>query len=72
VYVDPGVDCDTECDGVSCKEVEQLSAGVCWKSARNEVEDSGDDKDAGGSLGSTLGGWNGTISLNGVNFTVSG
>jgi hypothetical protein len=33
VYNDISVDCDTACDDLSCKEVEQLDVGVCWKSA---------------------------------------
>jgi hypothetical protein len=32
VYSDVGVDCDMKCDDLSCKEVKQLSDGVCWKS----------------------------------------
>jgi hypothetical protein len=71
VYVDPGVDCDVKCDEVSCKEVEQLEGGVCWKSGNQEAEDGGDDGDVDARIGSTWGNWNGTISLNGVNFTVS-
>jgi hypothetical protein len=32
VFSDVSVDCDTQCDDLSCKEVEQLDDGVCWKS----------------------------------------
>jgi hypothetical protein len=39
VYSDVGVNCDTKCDDLSCKEVNQLSAGVCWKSGNVDQVD---------------------------------
>jgi hypothetical protein len=32
VYADVGAACDKKCEDLSCKEVEQLEEGVCWKS----------------------------------------
>lgn len=69
VYVDPAVDCDVKCDGLSCKEVDQLDVGACWKSGDQDVVDDGNDNDG---LGSTVGSVNGTATLNGVNFTIAG
>jgi hypothetical protein len=40
VYVEPGVDCGVKCDDLSCKEVEQLEEGVCYKSG-----DAGEEED---------------------------
>jgi hypothetical protein len=47
VFSDLGIDCDTQCDDLSCKEVEQLESGVCWKSAGGDNEESDGSEETG-------------------------
>jgi hypothetical protein len=37
VYVGPAVDCRVKCDDPSCKEVEQMKEGVCYKSGDEDA-----------------------------------
>ncbi|KAH3941680.1 hypothetical protein HBI56_197300 [Parastagonospora nodorum] len=68
VYVGPGVDCNTPCDGLSCKEVAQLDDGVCYKSGDTSDEFE-DEKEL---PGPTYGGVMGNVTINGQTFDLHG
>jgi hypothetical protein len=69
VYVDPAVDCSAKCDGLSCKEVQQLDVGVCFKSG-DTVD--GDDVDEDEPAGPTYGNVVGNVTINGQTIGLGG
>jgi hypothetical protein len=44
VYVDPRVSCNARCDDLTCREVEQLSVGMCYQNG-NASLDTVEDED---------------------------